>query len=72
MISYKMRCDQLKNEDIGRYIAFGIDIFQDGNPIRRIRDVSTNEKKLQKLISLLNILQLDMIHIDDIIEDFIG
>jgi len=72
MISYKLRCDELESEDIGRYSSFGIDIEKDCKPIRVIKDVSPNEKKLRKLISILNRLQPDLIHIDDIIEDFLG
>ena len=72
MITYCVRCDQLKDEDIGRYISFGIDIVEDGKPLRVIKDVSPNEKELRKFVSLLNKLQPSLIHSDDIIEDFIS
>lgn len=71
MISYCVRRDLLNDEDIGQYISFGINIVKDSEPIRVIKDVSPNEKKLRELVSLLNRLQPDLIHIDDIIEDFI-
>ena len=72
MIVYCVRRDQLRDEDIGWYISFGIDIVEDGKPLRVIKDVSPNEKELRKLVSLLNKLQPSLIHIDDIIEDFIS
>ena len=72
MIVYCVRRDQLRDEDIGRYISFGIDIVEDGKPLRVIKDVSPNEKELRKFVSLLNKLQPSLIHIDDIIEDFIS
>ncbi|MBQ8764507.1 MAG: hypothetical protein IJZ12_01110 [Clostridia bacterium] len=72
MIVYCVRRDQLRDEDIGRYISFGIDILKDGKPLRVIKDVSPNEKELRKLVSLLNKLQPSLIHIDDIIDDFIN
>lgn len=71
MLYYSVRCDRLENEDIGQYTSYGIDILKDCKPIRIIKDVSPNKKKLQKLVFLLNKLQPDLLHIDDIIEDFL-
>lgn len=71
MLCYKLRCDRLKDEDNGIYTSFGIDVFQYNTPIRSVKDVSVNKDNLQKLISLLNRLQPDPVHIDDIIQDFL-
>ena len=71
MICYSIRQDMLEDENIGQYISFGIDILKDGKPIRVIKDVSPNKKRLCSLVNLLNKLQPSLIHIDDIIEDFL-
>lgn len=72
MTLYRLRKDNLFHNDIGSYISYGIDIF-DGSadkPIRSIPDISCKREPLEALIFLCNNLQLDVIHIDDVIEDF--
>lgn len=38
----------------------------------KIPDVSTEQSKVKNLVNWMNTLELDPIHIDDIIEDFLG
>ncbi len=55
------------------YTSFGIVITstQDNSVIERIKDISTSEAKITKLVNLCNELSLEPIHIYDVIEDFI-
>ena len=38
---------------------------------KEIKDISTEKKKIEKLVSLCNNLSLSPIHINDVIEDFL-
>ena len=71
MIFYKIRQDQLKNEDFGRYIAYGIDVFENGTLVRSVKDITTEEARLSVLVDLCNRLQLSPFQLDDIVEDFL-
>ena len=73
MILYRLRKDNFFHEDIGSYSSYGIDAVCEasGVPIRSILDVSVEKQPLEDLISFCNSLQLDLIHLDDVVEDFL-
>jgi hypothetical protein len=73
MISYKLRKDNLFHRNIGSYSSYGIDAFDDSssNPIHSILDISTEKDSLENLICLCNESQLDIVHLDDVVEDFL-
>lgn len=71
MIFYKIRQDQLKDEDIGRYISYGIDVVENEAVLRSVKDITTDEARLSGLVDLCNKLQLSPVHLDDVIEDFL-
>lgn len=73
MICYKLRSDKLFHEEMGNYIAYGMDIidYETDSLIRSIPDISTEKAALERLIRQCNQLHADIIHIDDIIEDFL-
>lgn len=73
MVFYKLRKDKLFLKDVGFYSAYGIDVF-DGiskSHVRSIPDISLEKEPLEKLIHLCNYLDLDIVHLDDIVEDFL-
>ena len=55
--------------------TFGIALFtRNGNRsklIKAIPDLSTDRMAVEKLVGLCNDLQLDPIHLDDVVEDFL-
>ena len=71
MIFYKIRLDQLKDEDIGRYISYGIDVVENEAVLRSVKDITTDEARLSGLVDLCNKLQLSPVQLDDVIEDFL-
>ena len=73
MTCYKLRKDRLFCEDAGNYTAYGMDIYNDKTEklILSIKDICLNKEHLEILISNCNKLQPDIIHIGDIIEDFL-
>ena len=74
MPTYKLRKDNLFHQDIGNYSSYGIDVVDEmsGLSIRSILDISTEKKPLEILISLCNKLHLDVIHLDDVVDDFLS
>ena len=71
MIQYKIRNDRLFHQDIGTYQSYGIDVFEDNVLINSILDVTHEQQKMESLIALMNELNLDLIHLNDVIEDFL-
>lgn len=73
MIYFKLRSDKLFHEDCGDYLSYGMDIFDRRNDllIRSIPDISVQRTALEQLIMQCNKSCVDIIHIDDIIEDFL-
>ena len=54
------------------YTSYGIGCEFEGNLLLEIKDLSTNKTRVEKLVLLCNDLQLDPIHIDDVVEDFLN
>ena len=73
MVFYKLRKDKLYHKDIGTYSSYGIDAFENfaDATVRSIPDISFEKETLETLIHLCNCLNLDIIHLDDVIEDFL-
>ena len=74
MTFYQLRKDILYQQDAGDYTSYGIDVFnsQSNVLIRSIPDISLEKGLLKNLISLCNDLQLDIIHLDDVVDDFLS
>ena len=74
MNCYRLRSDKLFNEDTGNYTTYGIDVFdsQSDMLLRSVSDISLEKSAVQLLVSQCNKLCLDIIHLDDVIEDFLG
>ncbi len=66
MITYKLNCTS-DNEEY----SFGISAFSGDKLIKSIFNVTENEGDIVKLIKIINELELDICHLDDIIEDYL-
>ena len=65
---FKIHNEQLFSEDKRKYDTFGIiDTFTG----KVIFDVSLNAEKITTFINMLNEGNLDRIHLEDVIEDFL-
>lgn len=64
LISHKAKIDGIC------MTAYGMAIYKCGILFRMIEDLSTNRKATQEFIDLLNKEKPEMVHIDDIVEDF--
>ena len=75
MIEYYTVKESLYNEEVGSFTAYGIGVCET-NPYTRktlkyISDVFLDQKKAEKIVGLCNRLQLDPIHLFDVVEDAI-
>ena len=50
--------------------TYGIVVVNKFVPVRVMKDISTNYKTVHKLAKKLNKGKVDLVHIDDVIEDF--
>lgn len=74
MITYKLRKDNFFHQHIGNYFSYGIDAVNEAPyyTICSIPDISIEIEPLENLIFLCNKLQLELIHLNDVIEDFLS
>ena len=70
-IEYKLCIDTVIDEDGNVIKAYGIELRKNGSIEEYIVDISTNRDRVSLLINLCNKLNLDPIHIYDVIEDFL-
>jgi len=69
MIYYKVVKQRLYSEELGKYVSYGIKIHTDNSRIV-LYDVSTNKRKLRRLVSLCNKNCVDPQHLMDVIDDY--
>ncbi len=71
MFKYSIFKENMSNED-GKYTSFGITIEDsNGDVIKSITDISTDEIVVRDLCERCNKGQLHPIHLYDIVEDFL-
>lgn len=51
--------------------SYGIYVLKNNNCISKIYDVSLNRAKVEELVFDLNFYEIELIHLKDIIEDFL-
>ncbi|MBO4868762.1 MAG: hypothetical protein J5585_03520 [Clostridia bacterium] len=51
---------------------YGIDVYRGGEKIRSVYDISPDREATGRLARTCSRLGLDLIHFDDVIDDFIG
>lgn len=57
--------------DVEENLTHGIRASNESGESVKIPDISANKSEVEKLVSLCNELQLDPIHLEDIVEDFL-
>lgn len=58
---------KIENKKIKTY---GIIVINKFIPIKVFKDISTGHKAIRKLVKRLNEAKVELVHVDDIIEDF--
>ena len=71
---YRLRKDKLFLSDYGVFSSYGIDILDSmtNDLLRSVPDISLEREPVESLVWLCNHLHLDMIHLDDVITDFLS
>ena len=73
MITYQFVEETLTKPELGTYTAFAIRAYEekDGKQMihSHISDVFLNKKEAEHFVELCNRLQLDIVHLPDVIED---
>ncbi len=72
MYRYSTIEESFDDEELGNYISYGITVRSNGETIMTISDMSLNRELVDELVSRCNSLQLDPLHLYDVIEDAIG
>ena len=71
MIRYRLRKDRIVNEKNIKYIAYGIDVYKGLRKLKSIKDISLDKKQLAKQIKMWNRYRVGLVHIEEIVEDFV-
>ena len=69
--TYEVIREELHSDELGDYVTYGIQMSAENNVLKMISDVSTNREYVKELVQRCNSEQLDPIHIDDVVSDFI-
>ena len=69
MYQYLVVEETLFHNDIGTYVSYGIIALTEDKEIVRISDISTNKTMVESMAKSYNDLQLNPIHLYDVIED---
>lgn len=63
--------EPLKDEDGNGYVSYGISIRSVEDELAFVSDISTDFDKVRQLADLCTEQELDPIHLNDVIEDFL-
>ena len=66
MVVYEINCN---NNEYNR--EYGINALIDGEIVKSIFEISNNKQDILKLVNICNTLNLELCHLDDIIEDYL-
>lgn len=68
---YRMREDQVADEDGVLHTVYGIEAWVGSELIRAVPDVFCEKPKAEYYIGLFNELGLSILHLDDVIDDIL-
>lgn len=71
-VTYELVKEKFKDEDLGDYISYGIEVKKCNETEMHISDVFINKVEADKFIKLCNETELDPIHLEDVILDTLG
>ena len=66
MIEYKFNCIKYCSGN-----EYGIDIFSQGKLVKSIDRITKNYNDIILLVNMCNELEIELCHIDDIVEDYL-
>lgn len=66
MIEYKFNCIKYCSKN-----KYGIDIFSQGKLVKSIDGIRNNYNDIILLVNMCNELEIELCHIDDIVEDYL-
>ena len=69
---YVIRQDVVADEEGTEYTVWGVDLFENGTLLESVPDVFFEREKADYYIGLFNELELDPVHLYDVIEDILG
>ncbi|MBQ7821905.1 MAG: hypothetical protein IJ391_06455 [Clostridia bacterium] len=67
--TYKIRTDNILDEDNNTHTVYGIEVWQDNILLKAVPDVFVDHDRAKTLVMLCNNEKLDPIHLMDVIED---
>ena len=71
MTRYEIEVKNLTDENGKEYVAYGIKVYDGGELINTVSDISLNYDEVKRLCDRLNECELDPIHLTDVVEDFL-
>ena len=71
MTEYRLWEKSEKQSDNIPSLPYGIALYEEDEPVRVIGDLSADRERLAALIRLFNEEELDPIHLDQAVEDFL-
>lgn len=69
---YKVKSEMIRTEEGGEYLSYGISVSLGDTEIITVSDVTTDSSALEGLAELCNEEELDVIHLEDVIQDFLA
>ena len=69
-----MKCKyEVISDSLDGYVFYGIAVYSAvGDMIAEVRDISTNGAAVSNLVDKCNKLELSLLHLYDVIDDFLG
>ena len=64
--------ETLKSEELGTYVTYSLSVRTIEEEIAFVSDVSTDYEEIEQLAALCTIKELDPIHLEDVIQDFLA
>lgn len=71
MVTYRITETDIIGGDGAPYMSFGIALFRGSERLRTINDISADRTAVQRLADLFNAEELDPVHFDQAVEDFL-
>ena len=70
---YQIRTDHRTDEDGIAIAVYGIEVYQDTStePMTVLKDLFTRRSQVEELADLCNRLELDPVHLTDVVEDML-
>ena len=64
--------ETLTSDELGTYVTYSVSVQTVSEEIAFVRDVSTDFEEIRQLTEKCTEQQLDPVHLDDLIEDFLA